>query len=198
MLSKSSRRAFRAVLGSAAVLAASAFSAHAFAFDLTSPDIGPGKPFTEKFLFKGLGCTGGNISPALTWSAPPPGTKSFALMVHDPDAPTGGAGIWHWVVINIPAEARSIEQGAGTGDGAKLPSGSRQVNNDYLGFTGTPGWGGPCPPKAAKAHDYVFTLYALGVEKIELPPIATASQAGFLINRAPLGKAVLVVPFGRD
>jgi len=178
-----------------AALAASAVSA--FAFDLTSPDIAPGKPFAEKFLFKGMGCTGGNLSPALTWSDPPVGTKSFALMVRDPDAPTGGAGIWHWVVINIPAEARSIEQGAGTGDGAKLPAGSRQVNNDYFGFSGTPAWGGPCPPKGAKAHDYVFTLYALGVEKIEVPPTASAAQAGFMINRAPLGKAVLVVPYGR-
>jgi Raf kinase inhibitor-like YbhB/YbcL family protein len=118
--------------------------------------------------------------------------------VHDPDAPTGGAGIWHWVIVNIPASARAIEQGAGTADGARLPPGSKQIVNDYAGFSGgSPGWGGPCPPKGAKAHTYVFTLYALGVERVDLPPAATASHHGFVVNRAPLGKAVLTATFGR-
>jgi len=71
-----------------------------------------------------MGCQGQNVSPALRWAKPPEGTKSFALMVYDPDAPVGGSGVWHWVIINIPATARSIEEGAGTGDGAKLPAGS--------------------------------------------------------------------------
>ena len=170
----------------------------ALAFELTSPDVGQDKTFETKFTFNGLGCAGGNISPGLAWTNPPEGTKSFALMVHDPDAPTGGAGIWHWVVINIPAATREIAQGAGTGDGAHLPSGSRQIGNDYFGFTGHAGWGGPCPPKGQQAHSYVFTLYALGTEKLDLPPAATASHAGFIINRAPLGKAVLTVKFGRQ
>jgi Raf kinase inhibitor-like YbhB/YbcL family protein len=181
-----------------AVLAVSGLSVQAQGFVLSSPDIAPDKPFTEKFIFSGMGCTGGNLSPALTWTAPPEGTKSLALMVHDPDAPTGGAGIWHWVIVNMPASARGIEQGAGTADGARLPPGSKQVMNDYAGLNGgTPAWGGPCPPKGAKPHAYVFTLYALGVEKIDLPPLATASQHGFLINRAPLAKATLTVTYGR-
>jgi Raf kinase inhibitor-like YbhB/YbcL family protein len=79
-------------------------------------------------------------------------------MVHDPDAPTGGAGIWHWVVINIPVTARSLHQGAGSGDFTKLPVGSVQINNDYFGMTGNRGWGGPCPPEGAKPHAYNFTL----------------------------------------
>jgi Raf kinase inhibitor-like YbhB/YbcL family protein len=179
-------------------LALCVLTAQAQTFTLTSPDIGTDKPFTDKFTFSGLGCTGTNISPALNWSAPPDGTKSFALMVHDPDAPTGGAGIWHWVIVNIPASARAIEQGAGTADGARLPPGSKQIVNDYAGFSGgSPGWGGPCPPKGAKAHTYVFTLYALGVERVDLPPAATASHHGFVVNRAPLGKAVLTATFGR-
>lgn len=171
--------------------------AGAQAFQLSSPDFGPDKPFTEKFLFKGLGCAGGNVSPALTWENPPPETRSFALAVHDPDAPTGGAGIWHWVIVNIPASARSIEQGAGTADGARLPAGSRQINNDYAGFGVSPGWGGPCPPKGHKPHAYTFTLYAMGVEKIDLPPNATASHAGFVINLTAIGKAVLTGNYGR-
>jgi Raf kinase inhibitor-like YbhB/YbcL family protein len=148
-------------------------------------------------LFNGLGCTGQNISPALRWTDPPEGTKSLALMVHDPDAATGGAGIWHWVVVNIPAAARSIEEGAGTADGAKLPPGSRQINNDYLGFINSPGWGGPCPPRGGKPHTYNFTLYALKAEKLNLPPNATASHAGFVVNLNALGKATLTMTYGR-
>ena len=174
-----------------------AFSGGTQAFELTSPDVKPDQPLPEKFTFSGLGCLGQNISPALSWTNPPEGAKSFALMVHDPDAVTGGAGVWHWVVINIPATARSIEQGAGTADGAKLPEGSRQINNDYLGFINSPGWGGPCPPKGQKAHSYNFTLYALKVEKLNLPPNATGSHAGFVVNLNALDKAKLTMTYGR-
>jgi Raf kinase inhibitor-like YbhB/YbcL family protein len=180
------------------VMAAASLSVQAQVFQLSSPDFGPNKPFADKFLFSGMGCNGGNLSPALSWENPPAGTKSFALMVHDPDAPTGGGGIWHWVVVNIPATARAIVQGAGTADGAKLPAGSKQIGNDYAGMNGgTPAWGGPCPPKGAKAHDYKFTLYALNIDKLELSPAATASQYGFMINQAAIGKAVLVGTYGR-
>jgi len=173
------------------------YGAAARAFELSSADLKPGEPIPEKFTFNGLGCHGANISPELNWTNPPEGTKSFALMVHDPDAKTGGAGIWHWVIVNIPASATSIEQGAGTSDGAKLPSGSRQINNDYLGLTGSAGWGGPCPPKDEKPHHYNFTLYAIKADKLNLPPNATGSQAGFVINRLSLGQAELAVTYGR-
>ncbi len=166
-------------------------------FELQSSDAKSGQLIDEKFTFSGLGCSGQNISPALSWANPPEGTKSFALTVHDPDAITGGAGIWHWVVINIPADARAIEQGAGTADGAKLPQGSRQINNDYLGLTNHSGWGGPCPPKGHKPHAYNFTLYALKTEKLNLPPNASASQAGFVINLNSLGTAKLTMTYGR-
>jgi Raf kinase inhibitor-like YbhB/YbcL family protein len=172
------------------------FVSIAQAFELKSPDLA-GQSFSNKFVFKGLGCQGDNLSPALTWTAPPEGTKSFALMVHDPDAPTGGAGIWHWVVINIPVTARSLEQGAGSGDFAKLPAGSVQINNDYFGMTGNPGWGGPCPPKGAKPHAYNFTLYALKVEALKLSPTATASQVGFIVNINSIGKAQMTANYGR-
>lgn len=181
-----------------ASLALAGAAAQAQGFTISSPDIAADRPFSERFIFSGLGCAGSNLSPALNWTAPPEGTKSLALMVHDPDAPTGGAGIWHWVVVNMPASARGLEQGAGTADGARLPPGSKQVPNDYAGLNGAmPGWGGPCPPKGAAAHHYVFTLYALGVEKIELPAAATASHHGFVVNRNVLAKAVLSVPYGR-
>ena len=174
-----------------------AFSGGTQAFELTSPDVKSDQQLAEKFTFSGLGCQGQNISPALSWTNPPEGTKSFALMVHDPDAVTGGAGVWHWVVINIPATARSIEQGAGTADGTKLPEGSRQISNDYMGFINSPGWGGPCPPKGHKPHSYNFTLYALKAEKLNLPPNATSSHAGFVVNLNSLDKAKLTMTYGR-
>jgi len=173
------------------------FGAQARAFELVSPDVKLDGPMPEKFTFNGFDCHGQNVSPALDWSNPPEGTKSFALMVHDPDAPTGGAGIWHWVVVNIPATAHSIEEGAGTADGAKLPAGSHQVTNDYAGLTNSAGWGGPCPPKGLGPHHYNFTIYALKIDKLDLPPNATSSLAGFLVNLNALDKAKLTMTYGR-
>src|SRR5256714_13509843 len=91
-------------------------------FRLMSPDIRPNGPIAMEQVFNGFGCSGGNISPALGWSGAPEGTKSFALLVHDPDAPTGGAGWWHWLVINIPPGTTRPGKGAGTADGSQLPS----------------------------------------------------------------------------
>ena len=124
--------------------------------------------------------------PRLSWSDPPAGTKSFAVLVHDPDAPTGGAGFWHWVVYNIPATATGLPQGVGK-EGKGLPEGAAQMATDF----GVPGYGGPCPPKGDAPHHYHFTVYALKTDKLELPPHATASLAGFLINANALGKATL-------
>jgi Raf kinase inhibitor-like YbhB/YbcL family protein len=171
--------------------------ASAQSFQLSSTDMKPGEPMPNRHVFSGMGCKGENLSPELSWSGAPEGTKSFALMVHDPDANTGGAGIWHWVVINIPATTQSLPAGASTADGAKMPAGSRQVANDYMGMTGSPAWGGPCPPKGQKAHNYNFTLYALKVDKLDLPPAATASQAGFFVNLNAIGKAPLSISYGR-
>jgi Raf kinase inhibitor-like YbhB/YbcL family protein len=173
-------------------------SAPAHAFELDSPEMPPDQLMPNRFVFNGMGCHGENLSPPLSWSGAPEGTKSFAVMVHDPDAPTGGAGIWHWVVVNIPASVNSLDAGASTPDGSKLPPGSRQIANDYVGMTGNPAWGGPCPPKGAQAHAYNFTLYALKVEKLDLPPAATASQAGFFINMNALGKARLSIKYARE
>jgi Raf kinase inhibitor-like YbhB/YbcL family protein len=117
-------------------------SAHAEQFKLSSADIKPTASIADEQVFQGFGCTGQNISPAITWSGAPKGTKSFALLVHDPDAPTGGAGWWHWVVTNIPADAKELPKGAGKADGSGLPKGAAQISTDF----GGPGWGGPCPP----------------------------------------------------
>ena len=92
----------------ASLLCFAATGASAQAFQLSSTDMKPGEPMPRRYVFSGMGCKGENLSPELSWSGAPEGTKSFALMVHDPDANTGGAGIWHWVVINIPATTQSL------------------------------------------------------------------------------------------
>lgn len=168
-------------------------SAYAQKFTLTSADMPAGKPIAMQQVFNGFGCTGGNISPALSWKNAPAGTKGFAVLVHDPDAPTGGAGFWHWVVVNLPASATGLAQGAGAADGKALPDGTRQINTDF----GTPGWGGPCPPQGDKPHRYNFTVYALKVDKLDLPASATASLTGFMVNGNALGKASYTAKFGR-
>lgn len=164
-----------------------AMSASAAGFTLSSADIKPGAAINNKQVFKGFGCTGDNVSPALAWGGAPAGTKSFALLVHDPDAPTGGAGWWHWVVYNIPADAKGIEGGAGTADGAKLPKGTVQGKTDF----GAPGYGGPCPPEGHGKHHYHFTLHALKVDKLDVPADATASLVGYMVNANSIGKAKL-------
>src|SRR5947209_1354812 len=83
-------------------------SANAPAFTLSSPDLASGS-FDKKFILGSFGCTGGNVSPAIQWSNPPAGTKSFALQMHDPDAPTG-SGFWHWAIYNLPASATGLRQ----------------------------------------------------------------------------------------
>src|SRR5262249_62400849 len=96
-------------------------SAPRAAFKLSSPDIKPNGPIAMEQVFNGFGCSGGNVSPALRWSGAPAGTKSFALLVHDPDAPTGGAGWWHWLVLNIPAHAVELKKDAGRAERSRLP-----------------------------------------------------------------------------
>lgn len=162
-------------------------------FNLSSADFNANADLANKFVYQGMGCHGDNVSPALSWSGAPPATKSFALLVHDPDAPTGGAGWWHWIVYNIPATANSITQGAGTADGAALPKGAAQGKTDF----GSKGWGGPCPPQGHGKHHYQFTLYALKVDKLAVPEGASAALIGYMANANALAKAQLVGLYGR-
>ena len=176
----------------AALLLAGAGTAQAFT--ASSPDTPAGKKIDNKYVFKGFGCSGDNVSPTVAWKNPPKGTKSFAVFIHDPDAPTGGAGFWHWLVVDIPATTTGLDQGAGTADGSKLPAGARHINTDF----GTPGYGGPCPPVGDKAHRYNYTVYALKVDKLELPANATASLTGFMVNGNAIGKAKFTATYGRS
>jgi Raf kinase inhibitor-like YbhB/YbcL family protein len=169
-------------VGTALILAV-AGTASAAPFTLTSPDFKNNGALTDKQEFNGFGCTGQNVSPALEWKNAPAGTKSFVLMVHDPDAPTG-SGFWHWVVYNIPADATSIPAGAGDAKGTTLPKGAVQGHTDF----GTTMYGGPCPPPGSGKHHYNFMLYALKVDKLDVPPTATAAFVGFNANMNAIGK----------
>ena len=160
-------------------------------FTLTSPDLKDGGRIADAQVFNDFGCQGGNVSPALAWSGAPANTKSFALLVHDPDAPTG-SGWWHWVVYNIPAATTSLAAGAGDPKKKLMPAGAVQGRTDY----GSVGYGGPCPPPG-KAHHYHFQVYALKVEKLELPADASAAMVGFNVRAQALAQAELVGLYGR-
>jgi Raf kinase inhibitor-like YbhB/YbcL family protein len=161
-------------------------------FTLTSPDIASGATIDKKFEFDGFGCSGENKSPTLKWSGAPKDTKSFAVTVYDPDAPTG-SGWWHWFVINIPANVTELPANAGAVGGANLPKGASHVRIDY----GVAGWGGVCPPEGDPPHRYVFTVHALGTDKLEIPPDATAALAGFMVNANTIAKASFTAKYGR-
>lgn len=158
-------------------------------FRLFSNDIKDGK-IAEAQVFNSFGCKGENISPQLNWEGAPEGTKSFVLTVYDPDAPTG-SGWWHWVVINIPASTKELPRGAGSGK-APLPKEVRQIRTDY----GQPGYGGPCPPPG-NPHHYIFTVYALKVDKLDVNADASAALVGFMTNANSLGKATFTATYGR-
>jgi Raf kinase inhibitor-like YbhB/YbcL family protein len=160
-------------------------------FTLVSPDIGKDNPIALDQVFNGFGCKGKNLSPALFWSGAPAGTQSFAIMVHDPDAPTG-SGFWHWVVYNIPASAVSIPAEAGDVKKKGMPVGVVQGRNDFGAF----GYGGPCPPPG-KPHHYHFRVFALKVPKLDVPNDATAALIGFNVNANKIAEADLVGMYGR-
>jgi Raf kinase inhibitor-like YbhB/YbcL family protein len=159
-------------------------------FTLHAPDLTARNRIALTHVFNGMGCNGQNISPALDWVNAPAGTKSFAVTVYDPDAPTG-SGWWHWVMYNIPATTTSLAAGAGTGRNA--PRGSAQGRTDF----GTKGYGGPCPPVGDRPHHYHFKVFALKVDKLDVPGDATAAYIGFNLNGNKLGTAEVTALYGR-
>lgn len=162
------------------------------AFTLTSETfkdgdyLGPDQVLSEEF---GFGCAGGNVSPQLSWSGAPAGTKSFAITCYDPDAPTG-SGFWHWVVVNIPADVTSLATGA---SGKQVPAGALETRTD----TGQPGYAGPCPPEGDHPHRYVFTVFAVQEESLPVQADTSAAVVGFQLHFATLAKASLMALYKR-
>ena len=167
-------------------------NAHAATFRLESPDIKANSTIDRKFEANVFGCSGENKSPALKWSGAPKDTRSFVVTVYDPDAPTG-SGFWHWFVYNIPANVTELPANAGAQGGANLPKGAAMNRIDY----GVAAWGGTCPPPGDKPHRYVFTVYALKTDKLDLPPDATAAVAGFMTQANKIASATFTARYGR-
>lgn len=163
---------------------------YAGTFTLASDDLGG--QLTLEQVFSGFGCTGNNISPSLKWMNAPKDTKSFAVTVYDPDAPTG-SGWWHWVIFNIPADVNELKKDAGRPEKNLAPKGSIQSVTDY----GQPGFGGACPPTGDKAHRYVFTVYALKVDKLDLTEKSPPAMVGYFLNQNAIAKASLVSYYQR-
>jgi Raf kinase inhibitor-like YbhB/YbcL family protein len=161
-------------------------------FVLQSEDLRQGESLASAQVYDGFGCTGSNRSPILRWSFAPAGTKSFAVTVYDPDAPTG-SGWWHWLVYNIPSETNILVGGAGTLGGHGLPRGAIMGRNDF----GANAYGGACPPPGHRAHRYLFAVHALKVERINLPTDASAAMIGFMINSNSIATARILATFGR-
>jgi Raf kinase inhibitor-like YbhB/YbcL family protein len=152
------------------------------AMQLTSSAFQSGREIPSKYT-----CDGEDVSPLLRWQDPPAGTKAFALIADDPDAP---GGTWvHWVIYDLPTETKDLTEGAAKTD--VLASGAKQGVNDFRKV----GYGGPCPPTAA-AHRYYFKLYALDAAT-GLKPRATKEQVLEAIKGHVIGEAELIGRYKR-
>jgi len=160
-------------------------------FSIQSSSWQDGQTMKDAYVFNSFGCNGNNLSPQISWSGAPQDTKSFAITVYDPDAPTG-SGWWHWTIFNIPADVTQLQEGASL-DPAKLPVGSIQGRTDF----GKPGYGGACPPPGDKPHRYILTVYALKTDKVDLNQDSSGAIVGYFLNQNLLAKASLTAKYGR-
>ncbi len=150
-------------------------------FQVTTDAFADGAPIPSVYT-----CQGRNISPPLSWEAPPATTASFAVIVTDPDAPMG---TWtHWLAWNIPPSTLSLAEGA-----AGLPAPWKQGRNDFK----RSGYGGPCPPPGHGAHRYFFTLYALDTT-LDLPISTTREQLEKHMEAHILARAQIMGKFSRE
>jgi Raf kinase inhibitor-like YbhB/YbcL family protein len=146
-----------------------------------------------KYAANTFGCTGGDISPALGWRSPPPGTRSFVLTLFDPDERSTPSGWWHWEIYDIPADTRKLALSAGAEHSSLLPQGSHEGRTDL----GNLAYVGPCPAKGDPPHRYRFTLYALRVTRLPVERGASGAMVTSVAQQYVIGKAVLVVRYGR-
>ena len=144
-------------------------------FTLISDDFREGETLPDALVY-----AHGNRSPHLKWSGAPEGTKSFAVTCYDPDAPTG-SGFWHWTVANIPAEVAELPAGG------PVPAAAVEGRTDY----GPPGFGGAAPPAGHGPHRYIFTVFAVDVERLDVTPDDSGAKFGFNLHFHTLAKAQL-------
>lgn len=156
-------------------------------FRVMSTSFKAGKQLSSaRFVHDGAGCGGDNVSPGLSWSGAPAGTRSYAVTLFDPDA-RNGRGWWHWLVFDIPPTSEHLREGG------PVPSGAVEGTSDF----GVPGYQGPCPPPGSGAHHYVFTVYALDIGSLGLDPGVSGEQALETLRRHALSTARVEFLYGR-
>lgn len=161
-------------------------------FTLHSNDLGG--TFTHDQVMDSFGCSGGNVSPHLKWENPPTGFKSFAVTMHDPDAPTD-SGFWHWAVFNLPEGTTELKAGAGNPEKKLLPKGAFMGRAD----TGQHAYGGPCPPAGDFTHRYIISVYALDTAKVDFDENVPLAQAVFkLVTGSELARASLIAYYKKE
>lgn len=153
-------------------------------FTLTSTDMTDGAPLAAAQY--GAASGGTNTSPQLSWSGFPPETKSFAVTVYDPDAPTG-SGYWHWAAFNLPASVTSLATGAGARDSGLLPKGAILLPND----SGEADFAGAGPPEGTGTHRYQFIVHAVDVPTLDVDSKSTPAVLGFNLYFHVLARAVI-------
>jgi hypothetical protein len=156
-------------------------------FSVTSTDVSEGTVLPMPQVSGVMGAGGEDRSPQLSWSGFPEGTKSFAVTVYDPDAPTA-SGFWHWAVANIPLSVTELPSGAGDKDGPQLPEGSTQLRNDG-GFAG---YVGAAPPSGHGPHRYFVVVHAVDTDTLDVTADTTPAVLGFNLFFHTLGRATLV------
>ena len=161
-------------------------------FSVTSNDCTDGETLPMPHVSGVMGAGGEDRSPHLSWSGFPEGTKSFAVTVYDPDAPTA-SGFWHWAVANIPASVTELPSGAGDKDAPRLPDGRVQLRNDG-GFAG---YVGAAPPSGHGAHRYFVVVHAVDTETLDVDADTTPAVLGFNLFFHTLARATLVTPTRR-
>jgi Raf kinase inhibitor-like YbhB/YbcL family protein len=157
-------------------------------FSVTSTTVSDHAAWGPAQMSGTFGVPGGkDISPQLSWSGAPAGTKGYAVSVYDPDAPTG-SGFWHWAVANIPASVTELPEGAGDDKGSGLPDGAIQYRND----AGQARFIGAAPPAGHGEHRYFIVVYAVDVEDLGVPAEASPAFFGFNLFAHTLGRAVMI------
>lgn len=156
-------------------------------FALSSEDVQDGATLGLDQVSGVFGAGGSDISPHLSWSDFPDGTRSFAVTLYDPDAPTA-SGFWHWAVCDIPAGVTELPRGAGDEHGSGLPDGALQLRND----SGMHRFIGAAPPQGHGPHRYHFVVHAVDVESLGLDDQTTPAMLGFTLFGHTLGRAMIV------
>jgi Raf kinase inhibitor-like YbhB/YbcL family protein len=156
-------------------------------FELTSSDVQDGQVLNQPHVSGVFGAGGEDVSPQLSWRGFPEATRSFAVTVYDPDAPTA-SGFWHWAVVDIPAQVNELARGAGDEGGALLPQGAFQLRNDG----GMARYIGAAPPAGHGKHRYFIVVHAVDTDSLGVSPDATPAFLGFNLFSHTLGRATLV------